>query len=195
MIECKVPTKDLHRMVYNTLLYSKKDTAAQGRTLWARGDGKVRITAFDDYFALSDIHTDGVWTEPSFYLMELDDLKALELTLRDDENPRVDLSTLPLISAVTGSPMSRELWQADALCYPEGWLKEDTITMVAMAPDRLRKLSLIKPGKFPIDLRVFADPGADAVIAFRCGPTVRGAMAPVNREDLAKIYTGEEIWK
>lgn len=190
-----LPSKTLHRMVYNAILYSHKDTFAQGWTLWTVGGRSLRVTAFDDYFALSDQAQVRDFSGPDRSMMSLDMLKELEKSLRDlDED--FDLANLPLEPWDQG--IGPELQDADGLCFPEGYLNPTPADFVALSPDRLRKLSLIKPGGYPIDFRVYDPPeGSDAerVIAFRCGPTVRGTMAAVSRSRLLELYSGEEVWR
>lgn len=187
----KIPADVLHRQCYNALLYSHKDTAAEGRTLWTRGGNNLRVTAFDDYFALTDTYAGLSHDQTAHGLMEIDLLKELEKSLRDESKPQ-EYSDLPLDPA--DSAFYPELYDADAICFPEGYLTLRPVDFVALSPDRLRKLSLIKPGGFPIDCAVYTD-GTDDVIAFRCGPTVRGAMAPVDRTVLSELYLGEEVWR
>lgn len=184
-----VSSADVHRLAYNALLYSHKDTIAQGYTLWTRGGSLLRVTAFDDYFALTDMITGLEHEHAAHYLMKLDDLKAMEKELRDIDSmiSLADLNFLP-----DDRQLSMELHDADALCFPEGYLDEQAITVIALAPDRLRKLSLLKPSGYPIDLKVFGDP--ESVIAFRYGPNVRGAMAPEDRQKLMKLYSNGEVW-
>lgn len=193
----ELKAQDVHRLAYNTLLYSKKDSVAEGRTLWIRGGKTLRVTAFDDWFALTD-HVSGLphKMEQGSYAMDLEGLKLLEKELRDDKG-KINFDDLPLEVFPRSAPELHELWMADQACFPEGYLTKTLIKHLALSPDRLRRLSLIKPGGFPIDCAVWEDSTKmtyqDPMIVFKCGPTVRGAMAPVNREDLRKIYT-EEIW-
>jgi hypothetical protein len=190
-----IPQETLWRMCYNALLYSHKDTSAQGHTLWTRGGDKLRVTAFDDYFALTDQVTRLDHDHARHFLMPIEELKTLEKDLRDKTGP-FDLGAMPF--APDDGVISAELHDADALCFPEGYLIPTPVKFFALSPDRLRRLSLLKPAGYPIDCQVFVDvctPDADKIIAFRYGPSVRGAMAPVNRDDLEKLYKGEEIWK
>lgn len=195
MLSGQIRSQDLWRMAYNALLYSHKDTIAQGYTLWTRGGRYFRVTAFDDFFALTDREVLSDHTPVSHHVMEIDDLKTLEKELRDTDHP-VEIFDLELW------PYERqkhqELMDADALCFPEGYLNVKPVESVAFAPDRLRKLSLLKPQGYPIDCRVYersSDEDLDPVIAFRYGPSVRGAMAPVNRDEILKLYQGEEVWR
>lgn len=189
-----IKAQSLRRMAYNALIYSHKDTAVQGWTLWAIWDDSITVTAFDDYFALTDsevIYHEVDLTRETAYYMSIGDLTALEKSLRDDTG-EYDLLSLPLSDPPEGVPAV--IGAAESLCYPEALCDPTPLLSVALAPDRLRKLSLIKPGGYPVDCQVF-DTATGPVIAFRCGPTVRGSMAPVDRELLKKRYDdGEEIW-
>lgn len=193
-IQGTIKAQSLRRMAYNAGIYSHKDTVAQGWTLWAIWDDSVAVTAFDDFFALTDsevIYDEVDLTRETAYYMSIGDLTVLEKSLRDDTG-EYDLSLLPLSDPPGGVPAV--IGAAESLCYPEALCDPTPLLSVALAPDRLRKLSLIKPGGYPIDCQVF-DTATGPVVAFRCGPTVRGSMAPVDRDRLAEVYSGEEIWR
>lgn len=187
-----VKTKELWRALYNTILYSHRDTAAQGYSLWTRGGKTLRITGFDDWFALTDTISGLEYSPPSFHVMELTDMKTLEKTLRDSDESW-EMEDLPLIEA--DRSIHTELFESEALCFPEGYLNPRPVDSVALSPDRLRRLSLLKPAGFPLDCRVYEQVDYEPVIAFRYGPTVRGAMAPVSRETILELYSGEEVWR
>lgn len=179
-------------MTYNALLYSHKDTAAQGYTLWTRGGDALRVTAFDDYFAITDRITGLQHTSVKHELMDLAELKCLEKILRDMAG-EVSYDELSFVST-GGEGLAAELHNADALCFPEGYLTLGLVDYIALSPDRLRRLSLLKPAGFPIDLATYNDKDGHVVLSFRYGPTVRGAIAPLDREILKGLYIGEEIW-
>jgi hypothetical protein len=184
--------EELHRMTYNALLYSHKDTAAQGYTLWTRGGDALRVTAFDDYFAITDRMTGLQHTNVKHDLMSLDELKTLEKLLRDMTD-EIAFDELPFVST-GGEGFAAELHDADALCFPEGYLTLGLVDYIALSPDRLRRLSLLKPAGFPIDMCTYNDDKKGVVLSFRYGPTVRGAIAPLDRKILKGLYQGEEIW-
>lgn len=194
MLSGKMPADVLHRITYNVLQYSFKDNVAEGKTLWIRGGNSLRAVAFDGFFALTDSHDHLDYGPPAFFEMSLDDLKVLEKLLRDDNDGQFDLSDLPVSDP--DDAFKSMMCDADALAHPSGYLTLGTVDFVALSPDRLRRLSLLKPQKlYPIDLAVFNGPaGTDPVIAFRYGPTARGAIAPVNRDDLKEKFKDGEIW-
>lgn len=196
----KIPLSTLRRCTYNSLLYSHKDTMAKGDTLWTFWDDELHVTAFDDYFSLVDICDDLVdqpsLGDPQYFLMTLGDLKELDKVLRDSEGEVVSLDGLVLAGASDQDPSFQVLYEAAGLSFQSsGTLTKGRVDSFALSPDRLRKLSWIKPGGFPIDCQVFDMEGHKPFIGFRCGPTVRGAMSLMDRDKLAELYEGEEIFR
>lgn len=197
----KLPSDAIHRMAYNVHLYTQKKSSVKGMTLWQVGPGLLRATGYDDYFALSDMLAVDELKSPAQYLMTPDGLTALEEALRgaktgseSADQSFIELDDLPLDEIDPDSVILDTLRQADQLCVPEGYLQPASVSEFALAPNRLRRLSLIKPGTYPIDCRTFTDSGRD-FIGFRAGPTVRGAMACMDRAKLLEMYEGEELWR
>lgn len=190
----KLNAEAVWRMAYNVQLYSQKKSPPRGHTLWTTGPGLLRATGYDDYFALVDTLETEELKSPSLYLMDPGALSALEEALRGSKGAFVEFDDLPLQETTLDSPITEVLTQADQLCFPEGFLTPSSLREFALAPNRLRRLSLIKPGTYPIDCRTYSDSGR-SFIAFKCGPTVRGAMACMDREKLLDMYEGDELWR
>lgn len=190
----KLPAQAVHRMAYNTGQYSQKKSSVKGHTLWTVGPGLLRATGYDDYFALADLLTVDELKSPAQYLMTPEALSALEAALRDAKEGFVELEDLSLDEPDPDSVILDTLRQADQLCFPEGFLDKSPLQEFALSPQRLRRLSLIKPGTYPIDCRTYRNSDKNFV-AFRCGPTVRGVMACMDRSKLLDMYAGEELWR
>lgn len=197
-MEGSVPATELHRIAYNALQYSGKDTVTQGVTFWYRWEDELAVVAFDDYFALSDsvrgMEVD--FDEEKPYLMPLDMLQILEKQLRETEGdfPLDDLPLEPLDHTLdpgkTLVAASDKIWGLDS-----GYLAGDSLAVFALNPDRLRRLSLLKPKGYPIDFIHTYDVDRDEhPILFRYGPTCRGAIAPLDRTILKGKFKEGELW-
>lgn len=198
-MEGTVPATELHRITYNALQYSGKDTACQGTTMWYRWEDELAVVAFDDYFALSDsvrgMETD--FDEEKPYLMDLGMLQILEKQLRETEGdfPLGDLPLEPLDQTLdpgkTLMAVTDKIFGLDS-----GYLSEAKDQGgFALNPDRLRRLSLLKPKGYPIDFIHTYDVDRDEFpILFRYGPTCRGAIAPLDRTILKEKFKEGELW-
>lgn len=136
--------------------------------------------ASDEYFILSD-QADCVEVEgPSYWLVELADLKLLEKTLRD-ETGVFDLSEIPGALAQKDDDIYEMLAFADESIW-EAEKYEEYGSIFSVHPNRLRKLSLIKPGDVAIELRLLqaSGDGLRGLVSFRMGDTVRGLIAPLS---------------
>lgn len=180
-------------MAWNASLYSNTHSEARGRTLWILGARGCRVVATDDYVAIVD-HQDAdldPWAQ--YILMDLKDLKGLERGLREDADGLFDLALLP------GDPLDVEavsdlaLYYADQLTAEAQTLSQSfECSTFAVAPDRLRNLARVKPGDYPIDLKVFSH--ETEMLGFKVGPTVTGLIAPLDRDLLREQYTEKEMW-
>lgn len=203
-MEGSVPAVELHRIAYNALQYSGKDTAVQGTTMWYRWEDELAVVAFDDYFALNDA-VRGIpdWDEeekPS--LMTLGQLQNLEKALRDMEGDYT-LGDLPFVDPeeTLGPAMTSEAGKTlqavtdKIFGLDSGYLSGDSLAVFALNPDRLRRLSLLKPKGYPLDFQTAYDVDRDEnVILFRYGPNCRGAIAPLDREILKEKFKEGELW-
>jgi hypothetical protein len=193
-VKGRVRTVELHRAAYNALQYSNKNSALKGDVIWIRGAHGLRVVATDDYFILVDqVDALEYSGKPETRVMNLAGLKELEKLLRGDNTEWMDLDLLDLSEPNDVQWSTQSLLEADRLVFDSDKWKESTATGFALAPDRLRRLALVKPGEHPIDIKVFENDG-EQMLAFRIGPTVRGLIAPLNRDTLRGIYDGEELW-
>jgi hypothetical protein len=187
-----VPAQSLHRMAYNALQYCSKDSTVKGATLWTHWDDTLSVTASDDLFAINDIvDIDGdVYLETRSFGLTLKALQELEKYLRD-ESEDFDLSKITFDEV----PFDH-LKSAYNLIFTEPDRKgRDALDGFCVNPDRLRRLSLLKPKGYPIALRAAENPQGEAMLLFRYGPTVRGAISLLDEGVLAGIYSGEELWR
>lgn len=190
----RVLTTDLHRLAYNALLYSKVNSDVKGYSLWIRGAHGIRVVANDNYFILSDRCDATEYSgQPLYALAAVAELRAAERLLAKETEDYVDISDFGIFSPEPEAIVQR-LMDADEMVFGTELLKRAPTSTFAIAADRLRKLALVKPGDYPIDLRVFGGPGGQSV-AYRIGPTVRGLIAPLNRDKLKGLYGGDELWQ
>lgn len=180
----RIDASSLHRMSYNALLYADKGCILHGSTLWILGGHELRVVSSDEFFILSDtadvVEVDG----PSYWIIELADLKLLEKVLRD-MNEVFDLDEVPGAPAVPGDDIYDMLAYADEAVFAAEKYEDNPGARIKVHPDRLRKLSLVKPGGLPIELvlllgSVSGELQDSGVVSFRIGETVRGLIAPLD---------------
>lgn len=192
-VKGKIKKDVLQRLCYNALLFANKKSECKGWTLWIRGAYKLRVTSTDDYFILCDQAEVSEYTKPGTFAMSQKDLAEFYAYVRESKDSEIDLDEL--LTSDPGTDTFDSLKEADVIVFPESILKLEALPPgFALHPDRLRKLSLIKPGDFPLDFRAYQLGHAD-MLAFRCGPTVRGAIALLDRPTLEDLYRGEELWR
>lgn len=163
----------------------------QGYTLWKISDGDLYVYSCDDYIVLSDFVSVGPGPE-GYALLSAENLKALELALRDQDvviDLAEDIPFEPATEAILGVYN-----EAQSLVHAKDHPRvgSDDSRTFAVSPDRLRKLSLVHPRKgYPLDFRYCGD----YALCFRYGPSVRGVIMPLDRKILLEKFTGEEVWK
>lgn len=189
-----VSAEELHSLTYNVLQYSGKDTTAQGSTCWHTVEDQLYVTAYDDYFALTDSLRLDVALPNLRYELDYADLQALEKHLRDRTGPldldEISLRMFPKKVLLDAEEIVFGIDSGHMLAMPY------ECPDFAVSPDRLRRLSLLKPKGYPIDFRMLYCEEHDAeVLGFRYGPTVRGVIATLKRHVLRGMYEGEEIWR
>lgn len=189
----QIRSQDVARMAWNASLYSNQNSAARGRVLWILGPRGCRVVATDDYVVLVDT-TEGAFNPGAQYLlMELKELKGLEKGLREDADGLYDLDLLPGDPLDVETVSELELYAADQLVAEAQTLNQAfELSTFAVAPDRLRNLARVKPGDYPIDLKIFSQ--ETELLAFKIGPTVTGVIAPLDRDELSSQYTEKEMW-
>lgn len=187
-------------MAYNALLYSGKDTATQGMTMWYRWDTELAVVAYDDYFAIHDaVEGLEICSEvETFVFLPLAELQTLEKSLRDAEGG-VTLGSIPFVDPGETLPPGRFALQdvEDKVWGLEnGELTEaKTDAPFAVNPDRLRRLSLLKPKNYPLDFQMVYDTDQDVnLLLFKYGPTCRGAISLLNRGILESKFREGELW-
>lgn len=190
----RVLTSDLRRLAYNALLYSSKHSVYSGDVIWIRGAHGVRVVSTDDYFVIIDRADATEYSgAPETQVMDTVFLKQLEKDLREEKDEYFDLEMLPTCFPEDHEEAIEALEEADVLAFEVDQWQAWPISTFAVAPDRLRKLSLVKPGEYPIDIRSFG-PADNQLLGFRIGPTVRGLISPLDRDHLKELYDGEELW-
>lgn len=208
----KIQATDLHRMAYNAIQFSDKDSAAGGVTLWATGQGFVECWATDDYVALRD-QTDCGTEQQDQWLwgLELKDLKALEKELRDRDGEISfelkgeegsgdgilffsSLSDFPTVDAV-------ELLTPAVKIIEQSTATHDISLMgpFAIRQNRFAKFKLLRtPGdtEYPVDFAHGMNPQGVGVLIWKLGPHLRGVVGQVDREYLAEYFSEERevLW-
>lgn len=182
----------LHRLCYNSKLVANKASASGGATLWIYGAMGLRVASSDDYVVLTDsaIEVDSYSGTPGYYRMEPDALADLEVLLRDSDS---DFDLLDLPVTPQGDSLS-ELYEMEQMAWDVDHWEAVPVPAFAVRADRLQKFSLIKPKQAPVDMKAFASPEGDVVVGFKCGPTVRGLIAPLNRDTLIELGLEEGMW-
>lgn len=209
----KIKAADLHRLLYNGCLFTDKKSATGGVAAFVLGGTRLAVMATDDHVAITDyITVEPQETELVFFL-SLESMKRQEKDLRDRAGDlEIDVDTVSTrLGTATGcyvpfaDPGDPGLWNmvGQMLSLSDfggvaGDVAESEGVLFALNPDRLRKFSLLKPGDFPVDMRYGYDIAIERdVVAFRAGPTLRGVLAPLDRELLREKYgeqAGSVLW-
>jgi hypothetical protein len=201
----KVKAEDLHRMAYNAIQFSDKDSSVGGVTLWATGNGMVECWATDDYVALRDQLDAGTHeTDQFLFGLELKNLKDLEKHLRDTDAEvglTVDAGdlvvnglTLPVVDTTeTMSPVVKIIEQSTATADIEA------MGPFAIRQNRFTKFRLLKtPGEpeYPVDFTHGMNPQGTGVLLWKLGPHLRGIVGQVDRGYLAEYFADESgvLW-
>jgi hypothetical protein len=181
-MEVNLKTEDARRIVYNALLYADQKSDAQGYTLWERnfsplGAGDyLSVVTSDDFVILMD-HVPIVSSNINGPLtLTKEYLKLIHKALAN----------------ITDEHVTLELGEDSECCivqiladYQDVVLGDERINIdsppddFAFWPDRLRKLSQIKPGKQPLRFHWY-----EGVLRFNIGDSIFGALAPL---DLDKV--------
>lgn len=196
MLSDVYPASELHRLTYNALQYSGKDTTLKGVTSWWRGDGALSVTAYDDYFGIHDeIQSPCLWVDEEFQemVMELSDLQLLERKLRDQTEP-FELGAEWFRKATESEQWTINQVYDTIVGVKEGLRRLQIVNDFAVNPDRLRRLALLKPKGYPLDFRLMWDDlESRDVITFKYGPTLMGMIATLDRYKLLEIYKGDKV--
>lgn len=187
-------SKDLKRLLYNALLFSNKKASAVGDICLVGTVGTLVATATDDHVAFQDYITSPFTEEAGGFVRYLpyDEARLIEKGLLDD-NTAVEVTVL------TGNEpdsVDQEFWGmvSEYLSLKDFHDTGDVGVMFALNPNRMRKFSLIKtPGKneYPIDF-LYGAIGDRDVLAFKCGPTAHGILAPLLRSVVADTLDDAE---
>lgn len=192
MSQVRIKVDDAARLFYNTKLFQVgKDTEAA--TLSVVAD-KMLISISDRHTYLTDratlSYSDTTSKECFAIYLPSDAVKDIELNSRtwQEETTYIDLTPYPLKFEIfeTQYPVLMATpTLLDQMLDNQLFIRGGDHPL-AINPDRFRKLSLIKPGDYPIDMQHGLHEKFGEIIRFKAGPTVRGAMATLDREVLAK---------
>src|ERR1700749_4829279 len=195
----RIDAERFYEMVYNARLYCTKSSALPPLSYWTTCDFDMSVTTSDDMVALTDwgkVETDGddVYSE---YFVPLDHLNEWERGFRTTKGP------LDVESVFLGEHFKpheeAESFRVIAQAVHEGvnrTLPDSHVGPWAVHPDRLRKLSLVKPGSYPIAVqRGWNDVVNSEVLAIKIG-RVRGLIMPMEYDVLQEKYneTPEVLW-
>lgn len=193
----KIQASELHRLLYNAILFTDKKSAAGGVAAFRVSEHGLGVMATDDHVAILDVALAPNDDAPEDLFLSLETMKALEKDLRD-QNSEIDFAGDPHRILGAADP---GFWDAvGRMLSLDEFVSDDSLQHVTFGlnPDRLRKFSLLKPGGYPIDMRYGYDRGvAREVIAFKAGPTLRGVLAPLDRRLLKEKYgpeAGSVMW-
>lgn len=194
-----VSSADLHRLLYNLILFSDKKSLTGGAAFLHASDGRLYGFATDDHIAFADwipVDLSGWFGDDDIlFTLSLENMKISEKDLRTTVATRITYfddfveNNLPedLRETVVG------------LCVFHGFdpagAAEDRF---ALNPERLRKFTLVKfAGKesFPIDCRPGWSNILDReVIGFKIGPTAQGVIATLDRDVLKEVYGDQPVF-
>ena len=182
----KIDAASLHRVLYNSLLFDTKSAKA-----FEVVDGFLKMNTSDGQVYLEDIVqlADEYYTENHVWIWDAQHLKAMSKGMEKiDGQLEVDVKPgsetiiigLPDDSARIGGGISYgEYAQQSSLFDAKG--HENGSLTFSINPDRLRKLSLLQPKDYPVEIMVRQVDGIKTdVLLFRKGPTVRGAYATLS---------------
>lgn len=175
---------DLHRVFYNAIQFSRKDSLIGPGVMLRLMDNELEVSSSDDYVSIHDtVPVFGAQGVDSRGWVSLEDAKALEKQLRDEkEDEAFPLDSIPTTYRPTTD--QKTIWEQLEIFGLESQdedSREELAYDFAILPDRLTKLSRLKPGGYPIDIRK-VEVEDKRLLAFKCGPTLTGLIAPLNRE-------------
>lgn len=195
-----VTAEVLHRIVYNCRLYQvgKNSSPATLSVSTSTLSGSVN----DGHIYLEDTEKlPELWSLTDWMVtIQSEPLKELELELRSKEGD-IEISrnaSKDLVVDGVPYPVEEHYGALDEhqVLNSSLWGRLNDRPFAAMG-DRFRKFSLIKtPGEFPMDfVQVWHSLLEREMLVFRAGPTVRGALAVLDREFLKEdVASKEYLW-
>ena len=191
MIE--VSTESFHRMIYNAKLLQVGKDAPPVEFLFEGdrrgGRGSIRTSVSDGHMYLEDRTDCSLVESPGRFSVSAADIKQLELALRTTEDEYLDIyfdgpqfyvedlgfeAHVPIPVLPKHHALNEWNWATPTIIEP-----------FAIMGDRFRKLSLIKPGDFPVDFKLVYHSGYKSdILVFKAGPTVQGALSLLDRKIL-----------
>lgn len=199
MIDGVVKREDLQRMLYNAALFSNKSSAVKGNVLFIPFRNNLVVISTDEYVVVKD---ETPWVSApqedrlKTWVTTQSALKELERTLESSDSHNIHLKELTFDLDIEPNSFDLLNQAEEALSFCQK--QHDTFQYdpppdnFSVHPERLKKLSLIKPRKYPIDFKFFRQ--ESEFLGFRIGPTVSGIIATLDREFLKEKYTGKELW-
>lgn len=197
-----IPGAVLHRLFYNSRIFQVGKTASD--LSWEYDvHGKLSVAYADQHVILVDseqLASDGFGAN-RYWRTTSEKAKELEIALRkidwpwcleiDDGSLVAVRSTenatarLPLATSEGYDTISSTVFYTfDVLTetYKYGRINAPA----AIPPDRFRKLSLVKPGDYPVDLLHIAHDTAGPLVLAKVGPSVRVVLSELDRDVLHK---------
>lgn len=204
MTTVEVKLDSLHRMLYNVRLFQVGKLAP---SLWVKIDPQSKTVVFsinDDHTFLRDSESTvrALITDPALcFSISAEQTKHLEFYLRDYEQETVVLLFDPYkYKLLVGGYYQVPIARVEDKYYESQTLFEGNdltdICKIAISPNRFRKLALIKPGDYPIDLKAIWNRKLDTpLLCFKAGPTVEGVLSLLDRDFLlAKPGSEHFLW-
>lgn len=200
-----VAADDLHRVVYNLRLFQVGKLARPA--ILEFGDD-LRGSIQDGHTYLVDRAPTASENDDSVSLgVPPEELKALELWLRDRTGDlRIHHRVVDLIiSDEDGREIVVTVYHGvfdemkDILDLEQTGPCDHTVgyfaAPFAVNPDRSRKLSLVKPGDYPVDSILVSHDDYGDILLMKIGPTVRVALSTLDRKILAEAVDSDQyLW-
>lgn len=204
MFHASIQTESLHRIIYNARLFQVGKHAKPTILEFTVNDTDHTLTGtVDDNYTYIREWANCSVTRPITLNISATSAKHLELNLRDVSEDYVDLEwTLD-----GGLSIMNQDWEhfeafedhdgdkmADVFEWDQ-WSDGFAGAPFALNADRFRKLSLIKPGDYPIDLKRIVHARYGDMILFKAGPKLRGALTTLDRKILCdKVGSRDFMW-
>jgi hypothetical protein len=204
-LELNIQGPELHRLIYNAILFSDVRSTAGGTIQLTVNGSLITVLATDDHVAVVDTAYITTADEPYEIHLSFDSAKQLEKSLRDEkgavtvggDDNSITVEELVLPAAKWSEQgYGKDFWGGvQVLTDLQDFSASDPFVAFALNPDRLRKFSLLKtPGKrsYPLDFITGYDEVLDReVMAFKLGPSCSGVLAPLLRSVLKLTYVDE----
>ncbi|MFC6021538.1 hypothetical protein ACFP2T_35890 [Plantactinospora solaniradicis] len=195
----KILSADLSRLCYNAIQFSAKDSSLGGVVaLGGSADlSTLTVWACDDYVALAD-HAPAEVSEDFSWFLALKEVKDLEKTLRDYDGEIFLSETAGHLDLDEHDwPLAEDPPDFQPVVNILSFAPNpvaDPSTPFAIRAARFTKFRLLRTpqspstkDEYPVDFLWDGD-----LLRWKCGPTLRGVVAPLHRQSFESV-SGEEV--